>query len=210
MKVSVTTIPLAELDVDLLLVPIAEDGADEAIRSLAEAVGPAVGRAAADFEGSEDSSVLVYPDSGRVRRVALLGMGPADEVDAERVRRAFAEGASFARKSKAATVAAALPDVLDAETLSQAAVEGFALASYRFLRYKTNEEDTYSGAERLVLHTRDEDKVSRRGAEPRMSKPIQRSNIASARPTSAVETVLCFTSPPAAPRPHAAVFERTD
>lgn len=166
MKVSVTTIPLSDLDVDLLLLPIDEEAADTTLTTLADQLGPAIQRAGDDFKGKSGDDILVYPDEARAKRAALLGLGAAADVDAERLREIGAKGADLAAQRKATTIALRLPKTnLDAETAGQAFVEGFVLASYRFLRYKTGENNTYEGPERLVLHADDEEKASRRGAD---------------------------------------------
>ncbi len=167
MKVSVTTIPLSDLDVDLLLLPLAEDDAASMLPALADVLGKAAARAADDFTGDPEDAVLFYPDGARAKRAVLLGMGPRTEIDAARLRQVAAAGAELAAQRKAATVALQVPDTrLDAETAGQAFVEGFMLAAYRFLRYKTDEEDTaYAGPERLVLHADEDEKAGRRGAE---------------------------------------------
>lgn len=109
---------------------------------------------------------MFYPDKARARRVALLSMGASHAVDAERIRSVSAQGAELAARCKATTVALAMPStVLDAETMGQAVVEGFVLASYRFLRYKTDEENDYVGPDRLVLYAETDEKAGRRGAE---------------------------------------------
>ena len=165
MKVSVTTIPLTDLDVDLLLVPMPEDDLDAALAALARDLGPMVERAADDFSGKADEAILFYPDGARTRRVALIGMGAAADVDAERLRQAAAKGAGLAMEREAENTALRLPAVgPDAETAGQALVEGFMLASYRFLNYKT-EDDTFSGPGRLVVHAGGDEREARRGAE---------------------------------------------
>ena len=165
MKVSVTGIGLAELDVDLLLVPLPEEPAEADLAPLKEAFGTALGQALPDFTGKLDTSVLLYPQGARARRVALLGAGPLRAMTAERLRRVAAEGAKLSAQRKVKTVALLRPPgELDAEVASQALVEGFLLASYRFLRYKTSEE-SYEGPDRLVLCTDEDERASRRGAE---------------------------------------------
>ncbi len=166
MKVSVTTLALTDLDVDLVLLPLAEDEVETVLPSLVGSIGEVLQRAAADFTGDPEDAILFYPDSARARRAALLGMGPSSTIDAERLREVGARGAELAAERKAATVALRVPKTaLDAETAGQAFVEGFALASYRFLRYKTEVEEDYTGPERLVLHAAEDEKAARRGAE---------------------------------------------
>lgn len=167
MKVSVTGIPLAQLDVDMLLVPLAEDAADGEKTSLQDALGEPFRRAMSDFTGKAGSNpILLYPESSRAKRVVLVGLGTAKTIDAERLRAAAAQGAQAAINMKAKTVGVVMPEnPLDAETVSQALVEGFVLGSYRFRRYKTGEENGFEGIERIVLHAEQDEKVGRRGAE---------------------------------------------
>lgn len=165
MKVSVTTIPLIDLDVELLLIPLSEDGVADALNALAETLGGSVHRAASDFTGKVDNAVLIYPDEARAQRVVFVGLGPAEKVGAEELRRAAAKGAELALQHKAETSALKVPTVdVDAEMVGQALVEGFVLGAYRFLHYKTTNE-TFAGPSRLVLHAGDDEKAVRRGSE---------------------------------------------
>ncbi len=166
MKVSVTTIPLLDLDVDLLLVPLTEDGKEEALSSLADSLGSTVKRAADDFTGKPGNVVLLYPAESRAKRVALLGLGPAESLDAEGLRHASAAGASLALAHKAETSALRVPTSVgvDAELVGQALVEGFMLGAYRFLEYKTIDAP-FDGPSRLVLHADQDEKAVRRGSE---------------------------------------------
>ncbi|MFT5144498.1 MAG: leucyl aminopeptidase [Rhodothermales bacterium] len=166
MKVSVTTISISELDVDLLLIPMLQEQADGTLADLASGFGGSVRRAAPDFSGETDSSVLLYPETGSARRIALLGLGAQDKLDGEALRMAAAEGARLAAKAKVETVGIALSawESLDVESVAQAVVEGFLLGSYRFDRYKTDAEPATVAA-RLVLQTSESDKAVRRGAE---------------------------------------------
>ncbi len=165
MKVSITTLPLSELDVDLLIVPLTEEECPDRLRSLAEELGLGVRYAADDFTGSTDDSVLMYPEGAPAKRLGLVGLGSRSDVDAEVLRRAVAAGEALSRKCKAETVGIVQPSVdVDSEVVGQALVEGYILAAYQFLRYKTG-NDQYTGAQRLVLHVEDEEKASRRGVE---------------------------------------------
>ncbi|MEX0746412.1 MAG: M17 family peptidase N-terminal domain-containing protein, partial [Rhodothermales bacterium] len=165
MKVSITTLPLSELDVDLLVFPIAEGDVQDRMKFLAEEFGLSGRFAAEDFKGKAEDTLLLYPERSHAKRLGLVGMGALEKLDAERLRRAAALGESLARKCRAETVGIVHPDVsLDPEVASQALVEGFMLAAYRFLKYKTDEKE-YPGAARLVLHAGDQEKSSRRGVE---------------------------------------------
>ncbi|MEM6645252.1 MAG: leucyl aminopeptidase [Bacteroidota bacterium] len=166
MKVTVTTIALTELDVDLLLVPTAKEGTSEAITEGTRLFGPGVERAQADITGALGQSVLIYPEQSKAKRAAFLGLGDADFLTADSFRKAAAFGADLAAKVKAETVAVVVPpsELFDAEISSQAFVEGFMLASYQFRTYKTKPAD-FTGAERFLLHTDGELKSVRKGSD---------------------------------------------
>ncbi len=164
MKVSVTTLPLAELDVDLLMLPLAESGLGAVQGRLAGPVAEALKRAAGDFTAKPGSTVLFYPDGARCRRVALIGLGPKKEIDGDRLRAASGTGAELAEKTGASTAAILVPQCsLDSESIGQALVEGFMLASYKFLRYKTQVNGRVP--DRLVVHAKTDEKAVRRGAD---------------------------------------------
>ena len=166
MKISLTSLQLDDLDVDLLLIPVGLNTRDAVLSSLSALLGESVTRAAADFTGDMDNAVLVYPEKTGARRVGLLGMGAEDQLDAEKLRLVAASGADMVFAHKTLTVAFALPNtLLDTDLVSQAVVEGFCLASYRFSRYKTNDGTSFQGAERLVIHVLTQEKGGRNGAE---------------------------------------------
>lgn len=165
MKVSVSTISLSELDVDLLVVPVTIQDVDGGLTSLSEHFGPVIERVRADFTGKIDNQLVVYPDQGSARRLVLIGLGEADSVSVEGLRRAASLGAAVIESGSAETVAISVPDVdVDGESASQALVEGFVLGSYSFTRYMT-EHSHDPGVQRLVVQTSDQDKQVRRGAE---------------------------------------------
>lgn len=166
MKVSVTTIPVTELDVDILLILVSSSSLEEQMNQLENSFGASIRRAAVDFKGAEDDQVLIYPDTSRARRIALLGTGAESTIDAERLRCTAAKGAELARKAKTETVAVMNPSKpLDAETTSQAIVEGFMLASYTFSKYKTQPGQQSVAIQRLVVHASEQEKSCRTGAE---------------------------------------------
>ena len=166
MNVSFTTDPHADLDADLLLVLVTEDRASDALADLAGTLGETVRRATADFSGKKDEVAVFYPEAAKARRVALLGLGPAADLNLEALRVAGAAGAKQATDHKATSVAMTLPEGTDvrADDAAQAMVEGFMLASYRYLRYKTN-GDAFTGPDGLVVHATSEEKAGRRGVE---------------------------------------------
>ena len=165
MKISLSTIPLPELDVDLLLYPITREGFEQALELLSEQAGVAPEQVKKDFSANFGESLMVYPPSLSAVRMVLLGLGE-EEVSAEKVRRVLATGANVAVDKKADTVAVIVPALnIGAEATGQALVEGFMLGAYRFEKYKTDKESSFEGPGRLVLHVEGKQQPVRRGAE---------------------------------------------
>ena len=165
MKVSVSTISLQELDVDLLIVPVSVEAVADGLEALVDAFGSSIERARADIKGEVGDVLLIYPDAGTAKRVVLTGIGDRGQVTSEILRNSAAEGARTASKVRAETVGISVPNLdSDGDEAAQALVEGFILGAYRFDRYRTGQEQVVL-AQRLVIQTTDQDKQVRRGAD---------------------------------------------
>jgi leucyl aminopeptidase len=93
----------------------------------------------ARFTGKRGSTLTVAT-LGKLpaRRIVLAGVGSADKLNAESIRRAWGAATTAARDRGAEEIHSALPpasDTLDAGRALAAAVEGAALATYRFTNY---------------------------------------------------------------------------
>ncbi len=117
-------------DADVLAVLVAEGATDH----------PGVDWALAGrlgFEGKAGSTQLLAGD-GRI--VAVVGLGAADAVDTDGVRRAGAVLAKAVRKQAAVAVELGDASGLDPRGTAQALAEGLALASYSYDRFKSEPE----------------------------------------------------------------------
>jgi len=110
---------------------------------LDEALGGAIARtlAAGDMRGRVSDEVLLYGMDSASRRVLLLGLGKADEVDAEVVRRMAGRAVRAAERLGVESLAIALDRSLEADVAAQSAAEGAALAAWRFTELKAPSED---------------------------------------------------------------------
>lgn len=150
---------------DLLIVPVSVEAVADGLEPLVEAFGGVVERGRVDIKGEPGDLLVLYPDQGTAKRVVLTGIGDMAIVGAEALRNAAAAGARTASKARAETVGISVPELeLDGDEAAQALVEGFILGSYRFDRYRTNQEEVVA-AQRLVIQTTDQDKQVRRGAD---------------------------------------------
>ena len=98
-----------------------------------------------DFSGKAGEALVLYPTGRRMkaRRVVLLGLGDANAIDADALRRVAGRAVGQASGGKASRVALVLPkSPLAGEAAGiQALAEGAVLAGYRFDAYRSGSED---------------------------------------------------------------------
>jgi len=168
-EIEITTFDcaLAELDVDVLLLPVFE-AADSA--SPWEALDAALeGRLAAairsrPFTGKAQSCLAVpLPAGGGPGEIILIGLGKVDELTDSGYAEAIARGASLAARRHGESIAvAAREDVGSGKNHAAASAEAVLLSQYRFDRYKSPPEDaTQVGELRLPAGTGVEEAIER-------------------------------------------------
>ncbi len=166
MKVSVSTIAPAELDVDILIVPTPEDKKGE-VGSILGLTGKSSDAAIADFSGKLGEVAVLYPEKKfQAPRVCLVGLGDSESVTTESLRRAAAASSPSTAKSGIETVGIVVPECSEgAEAAGEALAVGFMLGHYRFDTYLTSNDTPKSLPARLVLQSSEADKQVRVGAE---------------------------------------------
>ncbi|HEV2859188.1 MAG TPA: leucyl aminopeptidase [Solirubrobacterales bacterium] len=140
MRVEVKQVELAEAGVDLAVVGLLEG------EELPTGVTGAAGADAA--KGGFKKLALLRP--AEFPPTLVIGLGKSDKLDAERLRVAAAVAAKEAGRLEANSIAWALPQGLDPATAADAVVTGSALASYRFNRFKSGDDED-AGLESLTL-----------------------------------------------------------
>ncbi|MCD9623396.1 leucyl aminopeptidase [Rhabdothermincola salaria] len=136
---------------DLLAVAVTTEGAEEP--RLGEDELPATLLAAQGFTGAADQVALVPGSESGPPRV-VVGVGPAAEVDADRLRRAAAQAVRAGRR--VGSLGLRLLEVLDADVTAgqraqaaRAVAEGAGLGAYRFVDFRS--EPTPEVLERVVV-----------------------------------------------------------
>jgi leucyl aminopeptidase len=130
MKVEVKQIELAEVEADLLVVGLFEDG------SLPPPIAEAPGAAAA--KGSFKRVAALHPAEGPP--VLVVGLGERGDVDPERLRVAAAIAAKEAGRLEAVVLAWEVPDAGDV-VAAEALVTGTILGAHRFDRFRGSDPD---------------------------------------------------------------------
>ncbi|MBS1677819.1 MAG: leucyl aminopeptidase [Actinobacteria bacterium] len=131
MNVDVRQRSLRDADAALVVVGLFEGG------SLPAEVADAPG--AGDAKGSFKTMTRLYP--GAPERLVVVGLGERDALDAEKLRVLAALVAAEATKLEASSLAWALPPAEDEGAAAEAIVTGTILGSYRFDRFKGQDDE---------------------------------------------------------------------
>jgi leucyl aminopeptidase len=139
----------ARHETELLAAAVVEGGRATSPKSplgaLNKALGGAVARALelGDMRGRATDEVLLYGTGSGPKRVLLLGVGEADALTPESIRRFVGRGVRAAEKLRLGSLSVSLDGLpgVDAETRAQAAAEGASLAAWRFTELKAPDED---------------------------------------------------------------------
>ncbi len=107
------------------------------------------------FEGKVGETATLAGERGNT--VVAVGVGGADDVDADVLRRATAAlvRAAWKRRSLATTMLEALPAGGDRARATRAVAEAAGLAAYRFTRYKSDPEPCRLEGLTIVAHDAD-------------------------------------------------------
>lgn len=123
-----------------------------------------------DFKAKRDSVAIVYL-SGKAKssRLLLVGIGEAEKVTLESMRRAAAAAAKAATGKKLKSLAIAVPSglSLDAEGFGEAATEGLCLAASKLTRYFSDKERASNTLEALTFYSENKKALAdvKKGAE---------------------------------------------
>jgi leucyl aminopeptidase len=170
MRSSVKTTPIQQSTAALLAVGVPHGGrkVPASLAMLDQSVEGAIGRALAsgDFTGKRDETAVFYPSSGP-KRVLLVGMGKADAVDGNAVRRAAAHAARRAVELGASSLAFALAGEIaskvEAEQLGRAVMEGAGQGGWVFERLRSKRETKADLSTVHILTTADDRAATERG-----------------------------------------------
>jgi leucyl aminopeptidase len=146
MKITVQTGRLEKIRTDAAVVFVFDGEKPGALAArIDKALGGTIKKLVArgEFKPKPAAVSLFYPE-GKIaaERLVLAGLGKLADFTADRLRQAAGRAASTARNAGAKDVAFAVEGFsLEPELASEALIEGALLGLYRFLKYKTNEEN---------------------------------------------------------------------
>jgi leucyl aminopeptidase len=157
--VSLVTLAPADVETDLVILPFVEgEPILQAVPGLSDATAGAIDRALAsrEIQGKPYELFLTPILKGwRATRVALIGAGPALDVNLERLRRLATAGALAARQRYVARIAfvhRTTPTVhMDVADAVQVITEGLMLAGFSGDRYKSQDRGGPAAEQMLVV-----------------------------------------------------------
>lgn len=106
-----------------------------------------------EFKGKEGSSAVTRVGAGSpIRKIAIVGLGKAENLRLDTLRRAAATAVRLGKREKCKILGLSLPLWnQDAPTTAQALVEGIELALHQDTRFKSDSEDKANKLEQLDL-----------------------------------------------------------
>lgn len=93
-----------------------------------------------DFKAKEGDLVFVYPEKGKEKRIALLGLGEEEKITVEKLRRSYAFLIKACRQRKLKKIALIVPKnkALGEEEIARGISEGLFLINYHYLLLKND------------------------------------------------------------------------
>ncbi len=157
MEIRASNTPLSDWSGDGLAVGLFEDGLELTgdLAALDKKLAGALKELIEDeeFKAKPNSSVFTRLSGGNsIRKVMLVGLGKAETLNAESLRRAAAAVAKLAKKQKCKSLGISLPVCHDdAAQTAQAIAEGVQLALYQDNRFKSEPEEKETQVETVDL-----------------------------------------------------------
>jgi leucyl aminopeptidase len=147
MRSSVKTTPIQQSTAALLAVGVPQGGrkAPASLRALDKSLNGEIGRviASGDFSGKPGETAVFYPSSGP-KRVLLVGLGEANAVDGDAVRKAAAHAArravEFGASSLAFALAGEVSPKVEPEQIGRTVMEGAGQGGWVFEQLRSKRE----------------------------------------------------------------------
>jgi leucyl aminopeptidase len=156
-RLTVSNVPLAAADVDLIVIPIAQDLLPDALSRYQSALGDdlrsAVERGEFKAKAHEVYTTRTRAPEWRAAGVMFVGGGPRREIGAERLRRMVVTAAQAARHQRRARVAWAdvEPGTLATGSRLEIIADAFVVANFNSGVHKSRDHDEVFVREAIVL-----------------------------------------------------------
>ena len=154
-RFSVSGSALSDADVDLIIIPIAQDNAAAAASRYDGALGEDLRSALerGEFGGKPYEIYVARMPGWRAARVVFVGGGPRGEINVERIRRMATSAAQVARQQRRSRIGWAdlEPGVTSTSSRIETVAEGFVLANFESGVHKSRDENQFFIREGVML-----------------------------------------------------------
>jgi leucyl aminopeptidase len=168
MNITVVRGEAAARQTPLLVVPVFDgDDPGTAVSALDAALGGQLAalKARGDLRGKEGDTLLLFPQGAAAERVLLVGVGAADALTHERLRRAGGTAAKQAAKLRTPSAAFVLPaSPVAAGEAARAVAEGAVLGAYAFTELKAKGDEPAVALDDLTIVVSGDEEAAREGA----------------------------------------------
>ena len=102
--------------------------------------------ASGDLKGKSSDEIVVYGEDEEPKRLVMLGVGKADELTAEKLRRFAGRAVRVAERLRTEELSISLDGlgVVDARIAAQSVAEGAGLAAWKFTELQAEDQDSPS------------------------------------------------------------------
>lgn len=146
-RLSLSSAPLADADVELIIIPIAQDHAAAVAQRyqgpLGDDLKSAIDRG--EFRAKANEVYVAHATGWKAARVMFVGGGPRSEIDVERVRRMAVTAAQAARHQKRARIGWAdlEPGTMSSAARIETVAEALVLANFENGIHKSNDGNQF-------------------------------------------------------------------
>jgi len=154
-RISVSNAPLPDADVDLIIIPIAQDHAEAAAGRLQGPLGDELRSALerGEFKAKANEAYVARAAGWRASRVVFIGGGHRQDIGAERVRRMAVTAAQVARHQKRGRIAWAdtEPGTMAPHARIEMLAEGLVLANFENGVHKSRDAQSFFITDATIL-----------------------------------------------------------
>ncbi|MGB5974013.1 MAG: leucyl aminopeptidase [Nodosilinea sp.] len=104
-----------------------------------------------EFTGKEGATAVTRASGAKVRKLGVVGLGPADAITPDTLRRAAATAVRLAKKEKCSSLGLSMPTGQDAALTAQTLAEGVLLALHQDNRFKSEDKNGKPTVEHVHL-----------------------------------------------------------
>jgi len=154
-RISVSGAPLADADLDLIIIPIAQDQAVAAAgrydAPLSDELTSALERG--EFKAKANEIYVARTPGWKAARIVFVGGGPRAEINVERIRRMAVTAAQVARSQKRTRIGWAdiEPGAIDAAARIETVSEAIVLANFDNGVHKSRDENQFFIKEAVIF-----------------------------------------------------------